>query len=302
MKYLIKDSKGNIITSLTAILIIATIISSIILISTIVYINNENSASIANDNFKYQIDDYENNVDDLLRESTKELSEKVIKSKTPSKDAGEDIKKILNNKLKKFSPNINSEVLVVENTSDPSFIQTKIKVTSNNKFNKIITTKASIEGLHDPLPVLKCGYHKSFTYNDTTISYHDSLSDYLEKNNLKNPEGYINATSPFIIKKCPYDPYIHHGDNLTLKNCLDNGYYHESADGSCYLCRLEGKGKCPHYGFEVFIKASENSVTESISASDHVIFNDQYPGERYYYDIDHSIFLDSSHRKKYGLI
>ena len=84
-----------------------------------------------------------------------------------------------------------------------------------------------------------------------------------------------------IIKKCPYDPYIHHGNSLTLKNCIDNGYYHESVGGSCYLCRLEGKGKCPHYGFEVFIKPRENNINQSISSSDYVIFFEQYTG-RYY--------------------
>ena len=109
------------------------------------------------------------------------------------------------------------------------------------------------------------------------------------------------VAEPFIIRVCPYDPYIHHGDNQTLKDCLNHGYYHESSDGSCYLCRLEGKGKCNHYGFEVFIKASENDITESISGSDHVIFYDQYPGERFYYAPGKSIFLDSSHRLKYGL-
>lgn len=85
-----------------------------------------------------------------------------------------------------------------------------------------------------------------------------------------------------------------------MKNCIEKGYYHESADGSCYLCRLEGKGVCPHYGLETFIVPS-SKLNKSISGSDHVVFHDSYLGEKYDYFHDKSLFLDDSHRKKYGL-
>ena len=84
-------------------------------------------------------------------------------------------------------------------------------------------------------------------------------------------------------------------------DCLDKGYFHESADGSCYLCRLEGKGKCPHYGFEVFIQTHTPLKNESLSCSDHVVFADHYNGEKINPDDWDSLILDSSHRKKYGL-
>ena len=101
--------------------------------------------------------------------------------------------------------------------------------------------------------------------------------------------------------QCPYDPYIHHGDEGVLEDCLENGYFHESADGSCYLCRLEGKGKCPHYGLEVFIQTHTPLKNESLSCSDHVVFSDHYYGEKINPDDMNSLILDSSHRKKYGL-
>ena len=65
-----------------------------------------------------------------------------------------------------------------------------------------------------------------------------------------------------------------------MRDCLDKGYFHESADGSCYLCRLEGKGKCPHYGMEVFIQTHTPLGNESFSCSDHVVFADHYNGEK----------------------
>ncbi|HEX7467417.1 MAG TPA: hypothetical protein VF324_02360, partial [Methanobacterium sp.] len=94
----------------------------------------------------------------------------------------------------------------------------------------------------------------------------------------------------------------------------ENGYFHESSDGACFLCRLEGKSTCPHYGMETFIVPSEFFNSTSISAPssiDHVIFNDTPPGDgtypgrvfEYYSDGKNyfKIFLDNSHRLKYGI-
>jgi hypothetical protein len=112
-------------------------------------------------------------------------------------------------------------------------------------------------------------------------------------------------------------------DYNTLKNCIDNGYFHESSDGSCFLCRLEGKGVCPHYGMETYVTpASTNTINNSSNLStnftlnqapssiDHVIFNDTnlgtgtYHGNKLIYYLDTSnlliIFLDNAHRQKYG--
>ena len=139
-------------------------------------------------------------------------------------------------------------------------------------------------------------------HDDKKIHYGTTLTTYLTAHGIDKPEGYLGATSPLIIKKCPYDPYIHHGDGDTLQNCLKNGYFHESADGSCYLCRLEGKGICPHYGFEVFIVPHCVGVEYSVSGSDHVVFHDKYPGHKINPEDPTELFLDVAHRTKYGVL
>ena len=169
------------------------------------------------------------------------------------------------------------------------------------KFSKVLEKNASVEGLRDPLPIAKLTVLSGILTYDNQIHYKTALSAYMVLHNLDSPESYIEATAPMIIQKCPYDPYIHHGDPGVLDDCLRNGYFHESADGSCYLCRLEGKGKCPHYGFEVFIQTHTPLKNESLSCSDHVVFADHYNGEKIDPDDWNSLILDSSHRKKYGL-
>ena len=217
--------------------------------------------------------------------------------------------KILNEKNKEYEERygvkITSEVLSVENTDSPWKILFKVKLNvkkESETFTKVIERNSSVEGLRDPLPIAKLTVLSGILTYDDTYHYKTALSAYMLLHNLKSPESYIEATAPLIIRKCPYDPYIHHGDPGVLDDCLKNGYFHESADGSCYLCRLEGKGKCPHYGFEVFIQTHTPLKNESLSCSDHVVYADHYNGEKLDPDDWHSLILDSSHRKKYGLI
>jgi hypothetical protein len=70
-----------------------------------------------------------------------------------------------------------------------------------------------------------------------------------------------------------------------MKNCLDNGYYHEIRDGACFLHRLEWLGLCPDYGMETFLlpnhKLNQTGLIAT-SAPDHVIFEESYPGNKYF--------------------
>ncbi|MDL2246813.1 hypothetical protein LJB96_04265 [Methanobrevibacter sp. OttesenSCG-928-K11] len=312
MKSIKNDCKGYILSGISGILLISFFIIVILLLSVIYYINTDNSQGIASDNIKYIVEDYSQNIEILAYRSLEEESNNVINSKNPLFNAPDKIKDNLNKKLNlknkeyydNYNINITSEVISIENHDTPEFLKIKTVLIiefGENKFNKIVESKTSILNLKDPLPVILCGKHPNFHYNDTTILYEDSLVDYLIKRNVINSEGYLNATSPFIMKKCPYDPYIHHGDNDTLNNCILNGYYHESSDGSCYLCRLEGKVSCPHYGFETFIIPDTN-LTSSVSSSDHVVFYENYPGTPYIFNnLSDFLFLDNSHRAKYGL-
>ena len=306
------DSNGNIIVGTTAILIVALLLISIFVITTITFIKDSNIESQSNDNFKYIIDDYSSNLEILGREAIAEATQKIYNGLHIS-DSGDQIKKNLNNILErknmeykeKYDIDLSSEVISVEPTDSPWHVLFKVKLNgkkSNEQFSQIIERNASIEGLRDPLPVAKLTIASGIMAYGDKIHYKTALSAYMLIHDFDSPESYIEATAPLTIKKCPYDPYVHHGDPGVLKDCLDTGYFHESADGSCYLCRLEGKGKCPHYGMEVFIQPHTPLGNESLSCSDHVVFADHYNGEKIDPNDWDSLILDSSHRKKYGLV
>ena len=204
----------------------------------------------------------------------------------------------------KYDVKISSNVLSVEPTESPWKVLFKVKLNINknsNKYSKIIEKNVSIEGLRDPLPIAKLSVASGIYIEGDKLNYFNALTRYLKLRNLDSPFSYAFATTPLTIKKCPYDPYVHHGDPGVLKDCLKKGYFHESRDGSCYLCRLEGKGTCPHYGLEVFIQTHTPLTNDSISCSDHVVFHDHYTGQKIDKTDINSLILDSSHRKKYGL-
>ena len=305
------DSKGNMLVGSVAILIVSLLLISIFIITSINYIENGNIELKSNNNFKYIIDDYSRNLEVLGRDAIAEATQKVYNG-LPVFNSKNQIEKNLNNILKeknkelekKYGVDISSEVLSVENTETPWKILFKVKLNVKKddiKYSNTIEKNASIEGLRDPLPLAKLTIASGILTYDNKIHYKNAIAGYMVLHHLKSPESYIEATAPLYIKKCPYDPYIHHGDPGVLKDCLDKGYFHESADGSCYLCRLEGKGKCPHYGMEVFIQTHTPLKNESLSCSDHVVFSDHYNGEKINPDDWNSLILDSSHKKKYGL-
>ncbi len=306
------DSKGNIIVGTTAILIVGLLLIAIFVVTTINYIQNTNLESESNDNFKYIIEDYSRNLEVLGRDSIAEATQKVYNG-LPVHDSEDQIKKNLNKKLsdkneeykKKYDIELSSEALSVEPTDSPWKVLFKVKLNGkkdNEMFSEIVESNSSIEGLRDPLPIAKLTIASGIMAYDDKIHYKSALSAYMLLHNFDSPESYLEATAPMTMKKCPYDPYVHHGDPGVLRDCLDTGYFHESADGSCYLCRLEGKGKCPHYGMEVFIQTHTPLGNESLSCSDHVVFADHYNGEKINPDDWDSLILDSSHRKKYGLV
>lgn len=305
------DNNGNLITGTTVILIVSLILIVIFVINSIYFIGNENVDSIESDNFKYIIDDYKKNLEQLGRESLAEETDKLYHGHIIH-DSRKEVKKILNEKLKetnkdykeKYGVDVRSEVLSVESTDSPWKVAFKVRIKvdkDSEQYDGIIESNSSIEGLNDPLPYAMLTAYSNINHDDKTIYYFESLSQYLLKHNADSYESYILATAPMIIKKCPYDPYIHHGDGNTLKECLKQGYFHESADGSCYLCRLDGKGTCPHYGLEVFIQTHTPLTNETVSCSDHVVFHDRYNGKKLNNIDINSLFLDEAHAKKYGL-
>ncbi|OPX58084.1 MAG: hypothetical protein A4E25_01847 [Methanobacterium sp. PtaB.Bin024] len=278
--------------------------------------------------------DLETNIPRIGREVIKDKSEEVIKSGIPLSDSRKSIRDEIQSRMDIWCSRYNYEgirtdcdILYVDNSQDPFQIEVKSKIKVEKgelKHQENLTQNISLINdsfpIMDPLPFVKCREHGGATIRGNRIFYGYSLSNYLESRGINNSEAYENATSPLYIRKCPYDPYELHGssqDLMNLKNCLDNGFYHESSDGSCFLCRLEGKGVCPHYGMETFILPApsenlsylNNSSATATSAPDHVIFDDTghgtYPGHMivYFNNGTHYfyLYLDDSHRKKYGL-
>ena len=306
------DSKGNLIVGSVAVLAITLLLISIFIITSINYIENENSQLKSNNEFKYIIDDYERNLEVLERQSIAEATQKVYNG-LPIFDSEKQIKKNLDKALneknkefeKKYGVKISSQTVDVENTNSPWKILFKVKLNvqkNNIRYSNIVERNASVEGLKDPLPLAKLTIASGILTYDEKIHYKNAIAGYMVIHNFKSPESYIEATAPMYIIKCPYDPYTHHGDPGVLDDCLKKGYFHESADGSCYLCRLEGKGKCPHYGFEVFIQTHTFLKNESLSCPDHVVFSDHYYAAKINESEPNSLILDNAHRKKYGLI
>ena len=324
------DEHGNFSIIMSSLLLISFLILSMIVLNTAIQEKNENREIISSNQFEYAMDDYIRNMPLLEREALEELSDEVIRNERPCSDSKGDLKEIIDGKLENksreywddYNIQINSSLIAIENTSNPFSYKFKIHISSvkgDNSYENAVADEVDCINLKDPVPLLYLKGHHGLRHNETSYSYGNSLSEFLRDNGVENHSCYINATSPFIIRKCPFDPYKHHGDDggKIMKNCRDNGYFHESRDGACYLCRLEGKSGCEHYGFETFINPQRTNETGLVSAcgSDHVIFSDDiYPGveviysnesvayglsERGIYEI---LYLDpNGHKVKYGM-
>lgn len=321
-----KDEKGNFSIIISSLILISFLILSIIVLNTAIDERNENNQIISSNQFQYALNDYMRNIPILEREALEELSEEVINNKRPCRDSKRDLKEIIDEKLSvksqeywdNYNIRIDSSLIAIENTSNPFSYKFKTYVSSSKgdySYENTVSNDVDCINLKDPIPLLYCKGYYGLSHNETTYHYGKSLSEFLRRNGVANYTCYINASSPFIVRKCPFDPYKHHGDDngLVMKNCRDNGYYHESRDGACYLCRLEGKCGCEHYGFETFINPQKTNETGLVSAcgSDHVIFSDDaYPGVEVIYNSENTsegmmneiLYLDPhGHKVKYGM-
>ena len=199
------DNKGNIITGTTVILIVSIVLIVIFIVNSINYMENENIDSISNDNFKYIIEDYNKNLEQLGRDSIAEETDRLYHAHFIH-DSRKDIKKIMNNKLKdvnseykkKYGVNIRSEVLSVESTDSPWKVLFKVRLKAdmnNEQFNGIIESNSSIEGLNDPLPyAMLPKLYNNINHDSKTIYYFEALAKYLRLHNVKSYESYILAS------------------------------------------------------------------------------------------------------------
>ena len=321
-KELLNDEKGNFSIILTSLILIGFLLLSIIILNVAINQERENGEIVSSNNFQYIVNDYIRSLPLIEHEALEDLSEEIIKDKRPSLDSKSDLKEIVDGKLsaknKEYYENygiqINSSLIAIENTSNPFSYKFKthiLSVKGDYSFEKIVSSDVDCIDLKDPVPILYLKDYHGLSCNESFYNYGNSLSEFLRSKGVENYSFYIDANSPLIIRKCPYDPYKHHGDDngKIMKNCRDNGYYHESRDGACYLCRLEGKSGCEHYGFETFINPQKTNESGRVSAcgSDHVIFSDDiYSGVEVIYNSENGLneilYLDShGHKVKYGM-
>jgi len=313
------DEKGYIISSLSFLLMIPAILLVFLLFDVNTIGIETSSITIQSKNVFYEANDLKNDIPRISKQVLNETSMKIIDNgavKDSRKVIKEKLQVKINQIIAESEPNeglrINFTVLSVEPCADPFIIQinSTILVSKNTVVHKEnISQNISIEGLPDCLPFIKCSEFGRPEIIEDRINYNSCLFEFLNKKNISNSEVYINASSPFLIKKCPYQPYLVHGNLLTLKNCIENGYYHESNDGACYLCRMEGKNVCPHYGIETFIIPSymtNSTVIMAPCSTDHVLLNETtFYGKFINYHQNNQnfyiIFLDNGHRLKYGI-
>lgn len=320
------DQKGYIISGLSFLLIIPAIYMVIVFVDMAHTGGQSQTLLVQSDVVSSTARDIEGNLPILAEDTLQKTVNEVIMNGNPLKDSRTTVKNNLQEKVndltKKYlneGVNASCKILSVNTAHDPFKVEinSTISIVKGNVVHREnLSQSVSIIDpnypIPDPLPFIQCKNFGGVTNTSTRIIYGTSLANFLKNRNLTNAEAYINATSPLIIKKCPYDPYKSHGEchNLTnLKNCIDNGYFHESNDGPCFLCRLEGKAICSHYGMETFIipSVSPNSaISMAPCSSDHVIFKDNYNGYGliYYSNCSgyYKLFLENGHRQKYGLL
>lgn len=320
------NQKGYIISGLSLLLIIPVFLLIAVFVDVVHTGSETQSLAIQSDVTFYAVEDVKENIPLMTEKILQKTTNDVVKTGYPLSDSEAVIKNSLQEELNHLSEKYQSEGINVTCriwSVDPSQDPFKIEVNStiyakkgNVVHNEHISQKISIIDsnypIEDHLPFIECKKYGGVTNTSTKILYGSSLANLLKAKHLTNGGVYENATSPLFIGKCPYDPYIGHGNYphfVILKNCIDNGYFHESSDGSCFLCRLEGKVTCPHYGFETFIAPSNSSNSTLMFApcsSEHVIFDDYvYSGKGIVYYSNGSnylkLFLDNGHRQKYGL-
>lgn len=334
------DNQGYVMSVISFLLVLPTIMLFMVFLDLANNGIEENSRVIESGDVLNKVKDLEANILVAGKQVLKNEAENVVNSGTPLSNSRMAIQADLQTKMDQMAQNyennngieVDCNITSVDNSEDPFAVEvnstvyvSKDNITHQENISQDISLIDPEYPIPNTLPFIKCKNYGGAQKVNNKIAFGSSLTNYLQTRGVENAFAYENSTTAFIIKKCPYVPYQMHGsdDGNTLKNCIDNGYFHESADGSCFLCRLEGKGTCPHYGIETYIVPGCSSCLNSSNLStnftygtapssiDHVIFNDTppgtgtYHGEKIIYYSDgiylFIIYLENAHRQKYGL-
>jgi len=322
------DKKGYVLSVFTFLLMIPAILIVAAFADMVKTGEESISTVLQSDNTFYAVNNLEKNIDSFTLDTLRETADNITVTGIPLKDSRSTVKCKLQTNIDDFTQNyaeyigadeVKCIILRVDSAPDPFKIEVDFNIyikKGRTAHNETIKRFVDINDkqIPDPMPFTKLnpfGIPKRDN-NTGLILYGPSLYDFLNYRGLENAEVYNGSSSPLFIKKCPYDPYISHGNGNSfdvLKNCIYCRYFHESSDGACFMCKLEGKVTCEHYGMETFIIPHvffNSTLLKAPCSSDHVIFNnDTYPGVplEYYFEGSehHVIFFDNGHRQKYGL-
>ncbi len=332
------DQKGYVMNGLAFLLILPAILLVAVYVDMTTLGGESVGLVMQSDTTFYAAKDMERNIDVMSKKIIKDAADEITITGVPLSDSRAFLKTKLQTKMNamaaQYKTSIGADVVSCTIISVEQSSNSKVEINSTIYVKKgtsahidNVSQDVSLLGqsLPDPLPFIKLKDCGGVTRDNASgrILYGTSLANYIDKINpdpkIHNYTVYINATSPLYVKLCPYEPYTEHGnttDNngniVILKSCIDNKYFHESNDGACYLCRLEGKVTCSHYGIETFIVpavANNGSVMFAPVSIDHVLFQKfPYYGKSVVYNKDTSsasdyykLYLDNGHRLKYGL-
>jgi hypothetical protein len=325
------DQKGYVISGLSFLLIIPAIYL-VVVFADMAHTGSQSQGLLVQSDVIFSTSrDIDENLPLIAVNVLQKTANNVIVSGDPLQNSRMTVKDSLQEKIDNLTKNYHNEginatcnILSINTAKDPFKVEinsTICIVKGNISHRENLSQNISIIDpnypIPDPLPFIQCKNFGGVNNTGNRIIYGSSLVNYLKSKNMTNAEVYLNATSPLIIKKCPYDPYKTHGQSnnlINLKNCIDNGYFHKSSDGACFLCRLEGKALCSHYGMETFIipsASTNNTLTSGPCSIDHVIFGEigwlgrNYTGFGIIYYFNSTdfckLYLDNGHRSKYGL-
>lgn len=331
IKLIDMDQKGYVMSGLSFLLILPAILLVAVFVDMTTMGGESVGLVMQSDATFYAAKDMERNVDSLCVQVMRDAANEAIATRTPVSNSRTVVKDRLQAKMDAVAANyktsigadeVSCTILAVGQSRDTFKVQVNSTIyvkKGTSTHSETLSQDVSLlgESMPDPLPFIILKDYPCVTRDNESgrIFYGSALKDYLMENNKVNATAasvYINATSPLYVKDCPYEPYTIHGnttdkeDNiLILKNCLSNKYFHDSNDGACYFCRLEGQVTCSHMGIETFILPTGTNYQNTFApvSIDHVLFSSSpYSGKGLLYSSSGDyLFLDNGHRQKYGL-
>ena len=138
-KEFLDDEKANFSIIISSLLLISFLILSMIVLNMAINQSTENREIISSNQYQYIMNDYVRNIPLLEREALEELSEEVIKNKSPCLDSKSDLKELVDGKLSlksqeyfdNYNIQINSSLIAIENTSNPFSYKFKTYISSS---------------------------------------------------------------------------------------------------------------------------------------------------------------------------